>query len=321
VGGPGAGNITCNIIAGTNPPIGTCSNPQSCNPQGDVCGGKGDGQVNARQDCCDCAPPKFNCCKPDSNGVPRCYGTPTNNPGDCKTGYTGQPPCCIAAGQQCAFSSECCGGTPCLPDAGGTLRCQPPETTCVNLTGACTSTGDCCAGGTCSIVPGALTGLCTPTNNPTVPTDGGVTCHAAGTTCAAGADCCTGLMCLIPGGASAGVCGIVPVVPDGGSGTDSGSTEAGTDTSVGIDTAPVCQPGGGLCGASADCCAPLSCLKALEASNGICGVPPPPACAVTGQTCGATSDCCAGYQCYAPGGTGQRCPFGQTGCSCFIVIY
>jgi hypothetical protein len=41
------------------------------------------------------APSKFDCCKPDSNGVHRCLGTPAGTPEDC---YTGTPPYCIAMG-------------------------------------------------------------------------------------------------------------------------------------------------------------------------------------------------------------------------------
>src|SRR5206468_4201506 len=74
VGGPGSGNITCVLDNTVMPAVGRCRNPVGCNPEGDVCGGTGDGGVNARQDCCDCASPKFQCCKADNNGVNRCYG-------------------------------------------------------------------------------------------------------------------------------------------------------------------------------------------------------------------------------------------------------
>jgi hypothetical protein len=206
VGGPGAGNVTCVLDTGTMPPIGRCRNPLSCNPEGDVCGGTGAGQVNARQDCCDCAPPKFNCCKPDANGVHRCYGTPAGST-MCKTGYTGVAPCCIQPGQQCTFASECCGGVPCVPDAMGTLRClmtTPGGPMCVAAGGVCTSSSDCCAGYTCNIGNGSLQGTCGKSAPPPPPADGGPPppadagtpppgmCATSGQMCKTTADCCYG---------------------------------------------------------------------------------------------------------------------------------
>jgi hypothetical protein len=214
VGGPGAGNVTCVLDTGTMPPVGRCRNPLSCNPEGDVCGGTGSGQVNARQDCCDCAPPKFNCCKPDANGVHRCYGTPAGTTA-CKTGYTGVAPCCIAAGQQCTFASECCGGAPCVPDAMGTLRClamTPMGPTCVAKGGVCTSSSDCCAGYACNIVNGSLQGTCGVSTPPPPPpaTDGGQPppppppmCATSGQMCTKDADCCYSNCLALGGGACA----------------------------------------------------------------------------------------------------------------------
>src|SRR4029077_9596402 len=102
----------------SNPPVGTCSNPNGCDPDGDVCGLKVGNNTcgNAREDCCDCLPPKVDCCKPDLNGVPRCYGGSTQQ---CPNGYTGVAPCCILPGGTCAFAGECCGRLPCLPDGNG----------------------------------------------------------------------------------------------------------------------------------------------------------------------------------------------------------
>jgi hypothetical protein len=208
VGGPGSGNVTC-VLDGGTPAIGRCRNPLSCNPEGDVCGGTGTGQVNARQDCCDCAPPKFNCCKPDGNGVHRCFGTPAGTSG-CKTGYTGVAPCCIQAGQQCTFASECCGGAPCVPDAQGALRCLAPPPmgpTCVAAGGTCTSPSDCCPGATCNIPTGGLKGTCGP-SAPPPPADGGQppptgACATSGQTCAKTADCCYGNCLALGGGACA----------------------------------------------------------------------------------------------------------------------
>ncbi len=122
-GGAGAGNVVCTVLIGSNPPVGTCSNPVGCNSEGDVCGGLG-----GRTDCCGCMPPSSNCCRADSSGGSRCYGGSTAS---CPNGYEANTPgCCIAAGNVCTFSDECCGGTPCVPDRhwcaalrGGSKRC------------------------------------------------------------------------------------------------------------------------------------------------------------------------------------------------------
>jgi hypothetical protein len=170
----------------------------ACDPEGNVCGGDPNadgGSVNARQDCCNCANPKFKCCKPDSNGVHRCFGTPAT--GDCPTGYTGVAPCCIAAGAECKFSSECCDTAPCVPDSAGVLRCG---SACVPSGGTCTTNGDCCQGLTCNIPPGSNTGTCGAPPTPTG-TDGGTPmCSTYGQACTKDTDCCTGLNCDAPGG-------------------------------------------------------------------------------------------------------------------------
>jgi len=210
-GRPGAGTVTCVLDTSANPPIGRCSNPMggggtiSCDPEGDVCGGSpgADGGVNSRQNCCDCQSPPFQCCKADLNGVLRCYGGST---GTCPGGYTGVPPCCIGAGQQCTFSAECCNGEPCVPDQNGVLRCG---SMCVQSGGTCTSTSDCCAGLTCNVPPGAPSGTCGVTTPP--PPDGGTTdgggaidapvvdapvCSLAGQMCSTSQPCCSGYNCV-----------------------------------------------------------------------------------------------------------------------------
>jgi hypothetical protein len=204
---PGAGGTdnccnggTCTAIAGTNPPIGTCHQGAGLVPEGGACGGVGDAAVSARQDCDCSARPRFDCCKPDSNGIQRCFGSPAS--GNCPTGYDGTPQCCIPAGEKCSFSAECCGGTPCLPDAQGVLRCLPKAdggVTCQPTGAECVSTGDCCAGLTCNIPPGASKGTCgvyVPTGS-----DAG-TCAQTGQGCTSTTDCCVGLTCYGPGGSN-----------------------------------------------------------------------------------------------------------------------
>lgn len=215
---PGAGNVTCQFAANVSPPLGVCRNPQGCNPEGGICGLKnstGPACTNAREDCCDCQSPPWQCCKPDSIGVPRCYGGSTTT---CPTGYTGQEPCCIEGGDVCTFSAECCGGVPCVPGVDGKLRCMNrPDgggVVCVPSAGVCTSTSDCCAGLTCNITPGQPTGLCgtppiqLPANDGGVPPAGdgstdvpltpGV-CALAGQACSDTVLCCDEGPCSAPG--------------------------------------------------------------------------------------------------------------------------
>jgi hypothetical protein len=58
---------------------------------------------------------------------------------------------CVAAGQACSSSDDCCGGTGSSPTArcsASTNTCQS-ITSCTALNGTCTATSDCCAGLVC----------------------------------------------------------------------------------------------------------------------------------------------------------------------------
>jgi len=200
-GGPGSmalgeGEVICAPIAGTDPPIGSCTKPSGCDPEGNVCGL----DVNARQDCFGCMSPKVQCCKLDALGVPRCYGGSTVQ---CPSGYTGMPPCCIAAGNECTFSSECCGGVPCVPDSTGKLRCS--NLMCIPENGVCTATGDCCAGLVCDVPVGQPSGTC-KNPAPPPPGDAGVNapdagvCALGGQSCGDSTACCVGYTCFNAGG-------------------------------------------------------------------------------------------------------------------------
>jgi hypothetical protein len=210
------------------PPVGTCTNPTGCDPDGDVCGLSNNNACgNSRHDCCDCLPPKINCCKFDKAGVPRCYGGSTQM---CPNGYTGQPPCCIMAGQICAFNGECCNGAPCVPDNMGVLRCG---SMCAQMGQACTADSDCCAGLPCIIPKGKLVGMC---GSPPPPTDAGVPpdlggadlagadlvmpqvdmampkvdmahCSFVGQSCSTTQPCCNNLPCENPAGTAACMAG------------------------------------------------------------------------------------------------------------------
>jgi hypothetical protein len=73
--------------------------------------------------------------------------------------------------------------------------------TCQPSGGVCTSNGDCCAGFTCIIPPGATSGTCGVYVPPTGTDGGAPMCAATGQGCIAQSDCCTGLTCYAPGGA------------------------------------------------------------------------------------------------------------------------
>jgi len=194
--GLGAGAVTCNFISGIDPPLGTCSNPNGNQPEGNICGLG----TNAREDCFGCMSPKAQCCKEDSLGVARCYGGSTDQ---CPTGYTGAPPCCIAAGDACTFSSECCGGVPCIPGPSGGLVCA--NKACIPDQGVCTATGDCCAGLICEVPVGQPSGKCVnPAPPPTADAgvgapDSGV-CALGGQSCGDATACCAGYVCFNAGG-------------------------------------------------------------------------------------------------------------------------
>jgi hypothetical protein len=199
-GQAGAGRVQCNFASGVEPPLGTCENPNGCDVEGDVCGLQTGTNTcgNARHDCCDCLPPKINCCKPDRLGVPRCYGGST---GQCPGGYTGTEPCCISAGQRCAFSAECCGGTPCVPDVSGVLRCLAPSDggpTCVASGDSCTATADCCTGLLCNIVPGSPFGTCGVSS--------GGTCALFGQACSKKVPCCDSVSVTCVDNTTLGAC-------------------------------------------------------------------------------------------------------------------
>jgi hypothetical protein len=144
---PGAGEVHCigdsgGEVPNANDTIGICRNPTGCDPEGDTCHylNYTCGNSSKRNDCCACISSK-GCCKLDPLGVPRCNAVTT----------------CVTTGNQCAFSSDCCNGEPCVPGPNGTLVCGA---SCVNMTGMCTSTSDCCNGLTCVFTPGQTYGTC-----------------------------------------------------------------------------------------------------------------------------------------------------------------
>ena len=195
---PGDGNVTCEIADGQT--VGICRNPKGCNPEGNVCHYKNYACSisSARNDCCG-APGNSGACQLDALGVPRCHAIDK----------------CVAAGGVCAFTGDCCNGSPCVPDLTGTLRCLTvaPDggVACSPSGSACTITADCCRGYTCITPLGSVQGTCgviPPVSYPPAPDggtadaasppvyDGGVvTCAQFGQACTTSADCCNSISC------------------------------------------------------------------------------------------------------------------------------
>jgi hypothetical protein len=194
---PGAGNVTCEIEPGKT--LGICRNPNSCNPQGNVCHFKdyACSISSARANCCGGLGANGGVCQLDALGVPRCNGLGDE---------------CVVAGDRCASSDDCCDDAPCVPDDEGVLRCADiPDDgpNCVMSGSSCTVNGDCCSGSTCIRAPGSTIGTCGLTDVPGgeggAPGSGGSTgsggeppntsCSEYGQLCDGAADCCNAVPC------------------------------------------------------------------------------------------------------------------------------
>jgi hypothetical protein len=270
-----------------------CSGGTACNPPGNICGGSG--AVNASQNCCD---GKKDVCKPDSNGIWRCFGgCPNNDCSACPTGYdANDPACCIPPGpgpeSVCQFRDQCCGGAPCVPDASGVLRCTASAPTCKPSGTACEGADDlsCCAPNTCRDEDGDGAFHCgTPTG----------ACGATGATCDGAEDCCSTL-CV---GTKCVAC-----VPNGESCQEGAQCCSGTCDEGACVAA--CVPPTGACTVDGDCCAGSICNVPLGATSGTCGAP---ACGAEGEACNSEMPCCAGT-CYAP--EFAPCEGAMSGCFC-----
>lgn len=240
-------------------PEGRCGGGTGCNAVGNRCspGLLADGGVvktNAQnaESCCD---GDKDTCKVDRAGVPRCFGGQTTN---CPGGYTGVSPCCIAEGDFCSFSDQCCDGRACLPrDSDGRYVCTA-KSTCDVLGTACDPTltpSPCCDGSDC-LPTSEITYACQlPPENP----DGGTTCVDNGSACTSSSQCCSQIC-------SGGFC-----------------------------QAPVaCQEEKAACTADTDCCTGLACVIPPGSSSGTCELS---SCQSSGQTCSPTLACCSGLKC------------------------
>ncbi len=237
------------------------------------------------------------------------------------TGQTGDvtpSPYCLAVGQQCATSADCCLGI-----------CDPASATCAASINKCTATGggcvastECCSlactAGRCSAYACIADGqACTDSaaccgGNCT----GGVcqalntACLTAGNPCTVGSQCCSTLC-------EAGVCklGASFCIQTGDVCSDSstccsGDCHIATGT-LGTCAAPpsgatYCSDGvdGTVCGACNNCC---SRLCAPYAPTGVRVCQPASGCRVNGDLCRKDSDCCGAAGTGLPGDGNVTC--------------
>ncbi len=282
------GSVLCRGADAGAASTGRCDQGNACNPVGNICGAPvlpDGGSTNAPQDCCDGhvsnggqVGPGSDVCKLDSSGIPRCFGGASTT---CPTGYTGEGQCCIAAGQECQFKDQCCGGAPCVPGPNGKLVCTVAN--CTPVGASCTSSGQCCSGTDCRpTASGALAcqTIPVPVGDAGTPdagapdagsADAGV-CQANGTLCSLGNQCCS-QRCL------EGAC----------------------------QPPASCQPKNGVCTTTADCCSGYSCAVPSGATSGTCQAS---SCTGGGQACTSNDQCCTGLSCldstnYFCSGTGD----------------
>lgn len=244
---PSCGGTCCSRVCATSgaaPGYLVCQPPSGCSPIGELC--------RFDSDCCGWsgAPPYSSVIGP-TNDITCSKSSPTQEFGRCDQGLN-----CKEAGtickpsvmEACSAHSDCCrpNGAPnasycnadpancCRKDALGIPRCLLNANDCTTNPpkpgDSCATSADCC-GKPC--IDNKCEAQCVPQN-------GKCTTHA---------DCCSGLPCVIPTGSSEGICGGT-IESDGGvSGTDSGTTDAGT----------ACALYGQTCTQSTDCCDSVPC--------------------------------------------------------------
>ena len=263
--GAASSNVTCSLEA-SSPPVGRCTNPQGCQPVGNICGANG---ANARQDCCD---GQKSVCQLDSEGISRCFG---GADAGCASGYSyTDPSCCIAQGQACSFRDQCCDQSPCLLGDGG-FFCTAPG--CQLAGAACTPgvDGGCCPGLECGPA-GEIGDACQPPRSGSA--DGGSLAPDAGTlpdagpACAANGASCSSTVACCSGTCASGACA----------------------------AQPNCSPPGSGCTASPDCCAGLA-QQSPGSAIGVCATGST-SCTALGQACTGAAGCCAGLVCADIGG-------------------
>ena len=306
----GCSGANARCIAGADCCSGTCTagfcacvpDDRACTSAGECCSGRCEGGA-----CAGCAPTGAVCVE-----------------GSCCDGLCMDGRCCSYPNRACGSGSQCCSGVCTAGVCAGLpvgAACEPTPWVCGEIGEcvnghcciapqfACSGTSDCCEGscngGVCcsragepcdSAVGdfGCCTGQMCESNR---------CCSAAGEHCSSASDCCSGLC-------NAGMCDCAPLgaacARDTGDCCD--GTYCGGD---GTDTPRRCGLGsGGVCTASSQCIAGLTCIAGTCES---CGQP--------GHGCSATSDCCIGTcasgtcACASPGAScagDHDCCFGGT---------
>jgi hypothetical protein len=288
------GTVQCRGADAGSMTTGRCDEGNACNPVGNICGKAHlpDGgilSINAPESCCNGhwngqnTVPGDDVCKLDGSGIPRCFGGVS---GSCPSGYTGQAGCCIAAGNECQFKDQCCGGAPCVPGPNGKLVCTVG--TCKTVGTACSSSTECCSGTDCRPTETGVNACQTtppPTDagTPDAGTPDAGVCQANGTTCTSNTDCC--------------------------------SDRCFGDGQNKTCQAPVtCQPQGSVCTSTADCCTGYSCSIPPGSTSGTCQSS---TCTGAGQACSANDQCCTGLYCLDP--TNYYCS-GTGDCACKAIL-
>jgi hypothetical protein len=274
-----------------------CTNGTSCNPPGNICGGSG--ATNASQNCCD---GKKAVCKPDSNGIYRCFGGGSTS---CPAGYdANDPACCIPAqdpvalttASVCQFRDQCCNGAPCVPDVDGVLHCTA-VTTCKAAGTTCSGVDDpsCCAPNSCQEIGTGIFQCAVDTTQ----------CVATSGACNTSGECCS-RECF------QNKC--VACMPNDGACTADGQCCSGAcDLDLHTCVAS-CVGNAGTCTTSADCCTGSVCDVPPGATSGTCGGVQ--TCAPNGTTCTELMPCCTG-QCLTAPDSVDPCFGLQEGCSCY----
>jgi hypothetical protein len=266
----------------------SCGSGMACIPVGAVCGESSRAPDGGFQDVWFCCDRSTAVCQMDLGGLRRCMGGVSQQ---CPSGFTGDAGCCLAEDQLCQLRDQCCDRRFCLPDEAGTLRCAQPA--CVGLGGACAPTGDasCCLG-ECASADGT-TGICA------LPAPPG--CGAAASPCSVAADCCDGAC----EGGSCAPCRATGEPCEANASCCTRLCEAGACAAPNA-----CQPAGGICTGTGDCCPGTRCSPRPGSVWGACESS---GCTGRGQLCIGSAECCPGLGCAAR--DGSAC--GPTGpCAC-----
>lgn len=312
-GGSGSYDVYCDLDGTASDPSNkdnhVCSGGTSCNPPGNICGGSGDDHVPASQNCChEGIASGKDVCKPDSNGIMRCYDICGGIINGCPYGCDGTPDCCIQPGEICNLTESCCNDLPCIRAPDGYLRCMNQ---CLSKGETCSTDGapaggvgtvhpgtdPCCSGSKCEWLGTEVLWRCAMD---------GCTKYLGDKTCTSDSECCTGKCDPSQGCKDCNLDNSCckPL-------TQSCTADAECCSSQCDPTAHVCVPpcmdnGVSGCTADGDCCSGLTCSIPAGGTSGTCTTGG--TCANNGQSCVTTDNCCPGLNLTCREGTCQVPP-------------